>query len=189
MEAKNLPSQFGDHHEAENRSFSMSQGGVDPVTRAPVLGLNLLRHPIAQSHLSWLHITWMRRNIAIAFSMMVDGEMKAPWPRRRKPQKTYHAASMGRGFSLTRPRAKTTKQTNIETFSYFCQKRILPRFSRSKTAFSCCFGLPIVQILLFGFCADEWASRDSKLWVDYANDPASKEIIQKACCQLISFVW
>jgi ABC-2 type transport system permease protein len=66
----------------------------------------------------------------------------------------------------------------MKQFFTFVKKEFYHVFRDRKTLLML-FGLPIVQIMLFGFALTN-EIKDSKIVVvDYANDPASKEIIQK----------
>jgi len=66
----------------------------------------------------------------------------------------------------------------MKQFFTFVKKEFYHVFRDRKTLLML-FGLPIAQIMLFGFALTN-EIKDSKIVVvDYANDPASKEIIQK----------
>jgi ABC-2 type transport system permease protein len=70
------------------------------------------------------------------------------------------------------------KQIDMKQFYIFVQKEFYHVF-RDRKSLLMLFGLPIAQIMLFGFALTN-EIKDSKIVVvDYANDPISREIIQK----------
>lgn len=76
------------------------------------------------------------------------------------------------------PRNDEIKIINYEAIAYFYQKRILPRFARQTRAFDA-FGLPIVQVILFGFALSNEIKNTGIAVFDQDKSVISSALISK----------
>src|SRR5882762_6959628 len=81
-------------------------------------------------------------------------------------------------FSISWPATLNVKQTNMKQLLTFIRKEFLHVFRDRKTLLML-FGLPIAQIVLFGFALSN-EIKDSRIAVvDYSKDAVTTRIISK----------
>ena len=81
-------------------------------------------------------------------------------------------------FSLNSPGGHSVKQTDMKQFFTFIRKEFYHVFRDPKTLLLL-FGMPIAQIILFGFALTNEIKNSQIVVCDYANDAASHRLIER----------